>query len=216
LPNRFVKTRRTLILPAAMVLAILWLIQILLGSVYLDQILGSLLLVWTPFSAVVLNRQSSPKWPWTSITLLLLALTLLGNGFTACGIFSAPNPQGMMMLFSVEESAALGLMKSCGFLGIALAICLFFPILRRWALFGAAGWGTLVVAGSITAHFQVHFFMYWAQAWLHHAVYEIPISGIAFILLIVYKHGEANHLQKVPHISDQEGISSPHGGATSG
>jgi len=119
---------------------------------------------------------------------ILIALTFVGHGIYALGIFY-PIPSNfitmILNIIPIQEISIISLLKVMGIIDMIIAVLIFIPKTAKWALFYAFVWGILTAFARIVSglHYDVSFTV--LHQYLFETLYRL-VHGL--IPLLLYLH----------------------------
>lgn len=116
---------------------------------------------------------------------LAIALTFLGHGLYALGLYGGPPPNFIEMtrnILGVSEQAAVHFLLAAGVLDLLVVAGLFVTGLQYYALGYALLWGTLTALARVFAYFDLAAPLQSLHPWLFECLYRLGHGGLPLYL----------------------------------
>lgn len=123
------------------------------------------------------------------ILTILIALTFFSHGLYAFGFYPVPGKfvDMVIQIFGFSETTAITFLYIAGILDFILAILIFVPKLRFYALWYAFLWGLLTAFARIVANFYWDFPIQSIHQNLHQVLYRIPHGLTPLLVILIIK-----------------------------
>ncbi len=120
---------------------------------------------------------------------ILIALTFFSHGLYAFGFYPVPGKfvDMVIQIFGFSEETAITFLYIAGILDFIIAILIFVPKLRFYALCYAFLWGLLTAFARITANFYWDFPIQSIHQNLHQVLYRIPHGFTPLLVILIIK-----------------------------
>ena len=119
-----------------------------------------------------------------------IALTFIGHGLYAAGIYPQPGPFVTMIMngMRVSEDTARELLTAAGYLDFLVAGLLFVPHLWRPACYYTAFWGFATAGARLVSYYDPVNTIGWLDGWLHQCLLRLIHGGMPLVLLLIISY----------------------------
>lgn len=120
---------------------------------------------------------------------IAVALTFIGHGLYALGVYPVPSTYVEMMInvFYFSDTNAILFLKIAGMLDLIAAVAIFIPSIQKPFLWYCVIWGTLTALARLVANFYWQIPLDSLHQWAYASVYRMPHGGIPLAILWLIK-----------------------------
>ena len=142
-------------------------------------------LQWSVPLFLILAIRGRLRHPRTLFCLkLAVALTFIGHGMYAAGIYPMPGHFVTMLMngLHLSENSARALLVGAGYMDFAVALMLFVPHAHRFAIAYTCFWGFATAAARLVAYYDALQWVAWLDGWLYQCLFRVVHGGIPLML----------------------------------
>lgn len=160
---------------------------------YIGQLIEYSIQWTTPILLVLFITYQNRKEKFTQlviITKIVIALTFIGHGLYAFGVYPIPGNFVQMCLdiFLLDDFQATIFLKTVGILDFIAATLLFIPKVDKVGIWYCIIWGFLTAFARVIANFDINIPWLSLHQWLWETIVRLSHGGIPLVLLLSIRH----------------------------